>query len=217
MNVLLMFLGRQAQGTADSIPSSPHSRCTRAFSCSSSAAIRACSAFRAANSPADTSVPQAPAAAAVMAGPARPAGAAVGKATSPHNRWAQRASRSPGARGSLTTRTGSRVASSSRKPSTEERSANLCRRSLFRRSSAVVCGPRSISTASNATDCPGRPSRRPRLCSKRTTRLPLPSNTRLRALRPSTAVITSASVASMTGDRAVFWLQPATSAFSDSG
>jgi hypothetical protein len=88
---------------------------------------------------------------------------------------------------------------------------------VFKRNSAEVCGPRNISTARSATDCPGRPRRRPRLCSKRTTRLPLPSNTRLRDLRLSTAVRTSASVASMTGERAVFWLQPATSAFSDSG
>ena len=55
------------------------------------------------------------------------------------------------------------------------------------------------------------------LCSKRTTRLPLPSNTRLSAFSPSTAVSTSASVALITGSRAVFWLQPATSEFSDSG
>jgi len=58
---------------------------------------------------------------------------------------------------------------------------------------------------------------RPMLCSNLTTRLPLPSNTRLRPFKPSMAVSSSASVASMTGLRAVFWLQPSVSEFSDSG
>ena len=74
-----------------------------------------------------------------------------------------------------------------------------------------------VNAVSNATDAAGRPSARGRLCSNFTTRLPLPSNTRLSDFNPSTAVITSASLALMTGSRAVFWLQPATNAFSDSG
>ena len=70
---------------------------------------------------------------------------------------------------------------------------------------------------SNATAWLGTPSTRPTLCSKRGTRLLLPSNTRLRRLRPSMASITSDSVTFITGERAVFWLQPAVSALSDSG
>jgi uncharacterized protein YceH (UPF0502 family) len=77
--------------------------------------------------------------------------------------------RAPGARGSLTTSgpplSSGRAASSSRKASTEEVSANRCSRSQFVRSSEAVCGPRSISTASSATDCEGSPSTRPALCS----------------------------------------------------
>ena len=55
------------------------------------------------------------------------------------------------------------------------------------------------------------------LCSNLTTRLPLPSKTRLSPFRPSMAASTAASTASVIGCRAVFWLQPATSAFSDKG
>ena len=55
------------------------------------------------------------------------------------------------------------------------------------------------------------------LCSKRGTRLLLPSITRLRRFRPSMASSTSDSVTFITGERAVFWLQPAVSALSDSG
>ena len=47
--------------------------------------------------------------------------------------------------------------------------------------------------------------------------LPLTSITRCRCFKLSTTPSTSASLASITGARAVFWLQPATSAFSDSG
>ena len=125
--------------------------------------------------------------------------------------------RAPGARGSFTTRGGSLAASSSKKPSTDEMSAKRCSRSQFSRNSAAVCGPRSISTANSATADSGTPWTRPRLCSNLITRLLLPSNTRLRPFRPSRAVSTSASVASITGARAVFWLQPATSVLSDSG
>ena len=56
--------------------------------------------------------------------------------TGPHSRCAQRGSRAPGARGSLTTSgppfSSARVASSSRKPSTAETSAKRCSRSLAR-------------------------------------------------------------------------------------
>ena len=83
-------------------------------------------------------------------------------------------------------------------------SAKRCSRSQCSRSSAEVCGPRSISVVSSATDAAGTPSTRAMLCSKRTTRLPLPSNTRLRPFSPSTAISTSASVALITGSRAVF-------------
>jgi hypothetical protein len=96
-------------------------------------------------------------------------------------------------------------------------SAKRCSRSQFSRSSAAVCGPRSISTASSATAWLGTLRPRAALCSNLTTRLLLPSKVRLMLFSPSTAVSTSASVASITGLRAVFWLQPATSAFSDSG
>ena len=72
----------------------------------------------AASSPAETAPPSAS-----WAAPARGCSAAG----SPHSRWAQRASRSPGARGSLTTRAGALAASSSRKPSTDEMSANRCK------------------------------------------------------------------------------------------
>ena len=49
------------------------------------------------------------------------------------------------------------------------------------------------------------------------TRPPLLSNSRLMDFRPSTAVSSSASVAAITGSRVVFWLQPASSEFIDSG
>jgi len=77
--------------------------------------------------------------------------------------------RAPGARGSFTASgppfSSARLASSSRKPSTAEMSAKRCSLSLAVRSSDAVCGPRSMSEASNATDCDGKPSTRPRLCS----------------------------------------------------
>ena len=52
---------------------------------------------------------------------------------------------------------------------------------------------------------------------KTVTRLLLPSKARLMRLRPSTAASTSASLALITGSRAVFWLQPATRVLRDSG
>ena len=123
----------------------------------------------------------------------------------------------PAPRGSLTHARRVLLGKSLQRASTDAMSAKRCSRSLLARNSAEVCGPRSISTVSSATGAGGRSSTRGRLCSNFTTRLPLPSKTRLSDFSPSTAAITSASVASMTGSRAVFWLQPATSAFSDSG
>jgi hypothetical protein len=55
------------------------------------------------------------------------------------------------------------------------------------------------------------------LWSKRSTRLPLTSTTKWRRLSSSRACSTVGSSSSITGWRAVFWLQPATSALSDSG
>ncbi len=113
-------------------------RATRA----TSSARRVCSAFSAAISPALT--PTSPLAAG--------AAASADRSGSPHSRCTQRASRAPGAFGSFSTLGGSFSAISSRKPSTEEMSAKRCSRSQFSRNSAEVCGPRSISTVSNAAD-----------------------------------------------------------------
>ncbi|MNY39961.1 hypothetical protein D3C86_1746730 [compost metagenome] len=88
---------------------------------------------------------------------------------------------------------------------------------MLRRSSAAVCGPRSNSVDSSAADWLGTPSTLAMFCSKRGTRLLLPSNTRLSDFRPSIAVRISSSDTLITGDRAVFWLQPAASALSESG
>ena len=85
------------------------------------------------------------------------------------------------------------------------------------RSSARVCGPRSISTAKSAAAGVGTFRPRAAFCSYLLTRPPLLSNTRLMLFSPSMAASTSASLASVTGSRAVFWLQPATSELSDNG
>ena len=119
--------------------------------------------------------------------------------------------------GSFSASAGSRVASSSRKPSTDETSAKRCSRSQLIRSSAEVCGPRSISTASSASAWPGMPYTRFMLCSKRATRLPLTLFTRLIALSSSRAAATSDSPAFITGSRAVFWFTPSVRLFSDIG
>ena len=119
---------------------------------------RACSAFSAASSLTAHEV--------LVVGAA---GSADSHRPAPLSSCAQRASRAPGARGSLTTSGAAllvgRVASSSRKASTDETSAKRCSRSLLARSSATVCGPRSISVASSATDCDGSAERAARLCS----------------------------------------------------
>ena len=125
----------------------------------------------------------------------------------------------PGARGSFTTR--GRLlasASSSRKPSTDEMSAKRCSRSQF--SAQFGRGLRAAQHQHR--------QQRHRLRRARPARAPCCARSARRGCRclrtpgsgpsaPSTAVSTSASVASITGSRAVFWLQPATSAFSDSG
>ena len=109
--------------------------------------------------------------------------AAASTATSPHSRCAQRASRAPGARGSLThARRLLASASSSRKPSTDEMSAKRCSRSQF--SAQLGRGLRAAQHQHREQRHRLRraaPARAPCCARSATTRLPLPSNTRLSA------------------------------------
>ena len=75
----------------------------------------------------------------------------------------------------------------------------------------------SLSTASRAEAWVGMPRIFSRRCSNRLTRLPLISLISQWPLRTSSAWTISLSLASMTGFRLVFWLQPACRALTESG
>ena len=135
----------------------------------------------------------------------------VGSAGSPHSRCAQRASRAPGARGSLSTRGGAL-----RRPARRESlRPPRCRRSgaaarSWRATRPRSAAPRSISTVSSATDGRRqRPARAAGCARSATTRLPLPSTTRLSdSQRIERRAAPRRRWRSITGSRAVFWLQP---------
>ena len=160
---------------AASMPSSAAMRCTSARSCASSAARRVCSALSAAISPADTPPSAAPARAAGVEGhlaaqQVRPARLAR----------ARRARQLHHARRLL----GGQFV----EEAFDRRDVGKAVQPL---AVAAAARPRSAGRAASAPPAapptpPAGCSTRAMLCSKRTTRLPLPSNTRLRLFRPST-------------------------------
>jgi hypothetical protein len=87
------------------------------------------------------------------------------------------------------------------------------------RSSAAVCGPRSISTASSASSAGTSPSASSKSWRNFAARLPGPLASRVQPRRPSrsSAWRIVGSSYSTTGSRFVDWLHASRSAFSESG